>query len=93
MIDRDRMKAFLDDLALVSAKHGIFLLPGKDKTIIALDPSGDPTPTAGYFANPHHPDQHWWIVDCDDGCEDCKLAVKAVTSVDVCIITATSASP
>lgn len=47
MITPDRIKAFLDDLALISAKHGLLLIPGHRGNMSPIE--SDPT-FEGYFA-------------------------------------------
>lgn len=82
----DRIRAFLDDIALISAKHGLAFMPTSDGSTIAIDVSRDES-FSGYYGS-FDQASDWWLVSSMDGCEVCRLAQKDVVSLDVSSITA-----
>lgn len=89
MIAPDRIKAFLDDLALVSAKHGLELHAelGKTVEIVVAEIEGYPG-WQGYYACDTGLDAERWLVGPEDNEAKTSGRIADLFSLDVASATA-----
>lgn len=88
-ITRDRLKPFLDDLALVSAKHGLELHAelGKRVDIVVAEIDGYPG-WQGYYACDTGLDAEWWLIGPEDNQAKTSGRIADLFSLDVSTATA-----